>query len=274
MKRSTLSRTGTAVVASVFSLALATGCSDSGSGDGDKAGGSGKPTAAAKALTDTELTERILATGDVDGYKVEPANEAGAFAKSKDDVTVVAEKCAPLAYVLTGFAPGDEAAYVNRMVSKEVGASPSASSDKGLEDMTDAELEEAMKDLTDVLGQTMTIVSLSSYEGDGAQKTMASVSDAIKGCGSGFKATANGEPQKFTKVAEEKASGTGDESLAFAVTGDAEGQEVVVHAEVVRHGSTIATYYAFSLAAFSGEGGAGDYDVPAEIIKGQAAKLA
>ncbi|WP_406172796.1 hypothetical protein [Streptomyces sp. NBC_00996] len=85
-----------------------------------------------------------------------------------------------------------------------------------------------------------------------------------------------GGTEKFTKVAAEKASGTGDESVAFAATGDADGDDVVVHAEVIRHGNTIATYYAFSLAAFSGEDGAdaGDYDIPAEIIKGQAAKLA
>ncbi|MFF4348029.1 hypothetical protein [Streptomyces sp. NPDC001530] len=282
MKRLSLSRVGIAAVASALSLTLATGCSDSGSGskDDDKAAGSDKSTAAAKALSSAELTKRIIATGDVDGYKVGPADQSKGFASSKEDVTVVDEKCAPLAYVLTGFAPGDSASYVNRMASQEVSASPSASSSKSLEDMTDEEFEDAMKSITDALGQTVTIVSLSSYEGEGAQKTMSSVSDAIKGCASGFTATPKGgtkdDTQKFTKVAAEKASGTGDESLAFAVTGDADGDDVVVHCEVVRHGSTVATYYAFSLAAFSGEdgAGAGDYEIPAEIIKAQAAKLA
>ncbi|WP_327431072.1 hypothetical protein [Streptomyces sp. NBC_01236] len=277
MKRFALSRTGIAVAASALSLALATGCSDSGTGDGDKAAGSDKGTTAAKALSATELKSRIVATGDVDGYKVGAADQTAGFASSKDDVTVVDEKCEPLAYVLTGFAPGDSAAFVNRMVSEQA-ASPSASSTKSLEDMTDKEFEEAMKNITGALGQTVTIVSLSSYEGEGAQKTMSSVSDAIKGCASGFTATPKGgakdDTEKFTKVEAEKASGTGDESLAFAVTGDADGDDVVVHCEVVRHGSTVATYYAFSLAAFSGEGGAGDYEIPAEIIKAQAAKLA
>ncbi|WP_406474286.1 hypothetical protein [Streptomyces sp. NBC_01615] len=277
MKRFALSRTGIAMAASALSLALATGCSDSGSGDGDKAAGSDKGTTAAKALSATELKSRIIATGDVDGYKVGAADQTAGFASSKDDVTVVDEKCEPLAYVLTGFAPGDSAAFVNRMVSEQA-ASPSASSTKSLEDMTDKEFEEAMKNITGALGQTVTIVSLSSYEGEGAQKTMSSVSDAIKGCASGFTATPKGgakdDTEKFTKVETEKASGTGDESLAFAVTGDADGDDVVVHCEVVRHGSTVATYYAFSLAAFSGEGGAGDYEIPAEIIKAQAAKLA
>ncbi|WP_369248644.1 hypothetical protein [Streptomyces sp. R41] len=276
MKRFALSRTGIAVAASALSLTLATGCSDSGSGskDDDKAAGSDKPTAAAKVLSDAELTKRIIAAGDVDGYKVGPADQSEAFTSSKDDVKVVDEKCAPIAYVVTGFAPGDSTAYVNRMATQEVSASPSASSTKSLEDMTDEDLDDAMKSITDALGATVTIVSLSSYEGDGAKETMSSVSDAIKGCASGFKATGNGDTQKFTKVEAEKASGSGDDSLAFAVTGDAEGDKVVVHGEVVRHGSTIATYYTLSLAAFADEATAGDYTIPAEIIKAQAAKLA
>jgi hypothetical protein len=280
MKRSALPRAAATVVTSVLSLALLTACGGSASDDDKGADAKASETAAAKALSGAELKQRIIATGDVEGYKVGAADQGGAFASSKDDVTVVEEKCAPIAYVVTGFAPGDSAAYINRMVSQEVSASPSASSTKSLEDMTDKELEDAMKSITDSLGQTVTIVSLSSYEGGGAEETMSSVSDAIKGCAHGFTATPKGgakdDTQKFTKVAAEKASGAGDESLAFAVTGDADGDDVVVHAEVVRHGSTIATYYAFSLAAFSGEdgAGAGDYDVPAELIKGQAAKLA
>jgi hypothetical protein len=274
MKRSTLSRAGIAVVASAFSLALATGCSDSGSGsgDGDKAAASDRPTTAAKALGEAELKKRIIATSDVDGYKVGSADASEPFATSKTDVKVVDEKCAPVAYVVTGFAPGDSSAYVNRMASEQV--APSASSTKSMEDMTDEELEDAMNSIHDSLGTTVTIVSLSSYEGEGAQKTMASVAAAIKGCSSGFKATANGDTQKFSKVEAEKASGTGDESLAFAVTGVADGGTALVHGEVVRHGDTIATYYTLSLAAFADDAKDTDYDVPADLIKAQAAKLA
>ncbi|WP_369233809.1 hypothetical protein AB5J56_18235 [Streptomyces sp. R21] len=271
MKRSALPRAAATVVTSALSLALLTGC---GSGDDDAKGADAKEsaTAAAKALGSAELEKLIIATGDVDGYKVSAADKSQQFASSKDEVKVVDEKCAPIAYVLTGFAPGDSAAYVNRQAT-EVAAKPSASSTKSLEDMTDEELDDAMKGITDALGQTLTIVSLSSYEGDGAKKTLSSVSDAIAGCAGGFTATAKGDTQKFTKVEKEKASGTGDESLAFAVTGDADGDKVVVHGEVVRHGGTVATYYSISLAAFAGEGDAAEYDIPAEITKGQAAKL-
>jgi hypothetical protein len=277
MKRLALPRTGIAAAASVLSLALATGCSDngSGSGDGDKAAGAKETTAAAKALSSGELAKAIVATADIDGYEVTSATDSEAFAPSKEDVKVVDEKCAPLAYVLTGFAPGDSTAYLNRQVTpaaEEV--EPSASASQSLDDMSDEELQDSMDALTDALSSTITIVSLSSYEAEGAQETFSSVSDAVEGCAGGFTAAAEGETQKFTKVASEKASGSGDESVAFAVTGDAEGDEVVVKVEVVRHGSTIATYYSMNLAAFSGEAGAAaDYDIPAEIITAQAGKL-
>ncbi|MBV1940480.1 hypothetical protein [Streptomyces sp. BV286] len=279
MKRFALPRTGAAAVVSVLSLALVTGCSDSGSdgasdsgsGSGDKAG-TKEPAAAAKVLSDSELEKLIIATADVKGFKVGPADGAEQFASSKKDIKVVDEKCAPLVYVLTGFAPGDSASYVNRMAQEDPTAKPSASPTKDMEDMTEEELDEAMNSITDALGSTVSIVSLSSYEGDGAKETMASVSAAIDGCGGGFTATAKGEPQKFKKIASEKASGSGDESLAFAATADTDG-DPVVHAEVARHGSTVATYFTFSLAAFADDAKVSDYAVPAALIKAQTAKL-
>ncbi|MFD5626111.1 hypothetical protein [Streptomyces sp. NPDC127072] len=278
MKRFTLPRTRVAAAVSVLSIALATGCSDGGSdsADGDKGTGTKETAAAAKSLSDAELDKLIIATGDAEGYDVTPATESDAFASSKEEVKVVDEKCAPIAYVLTGFAPGDSTAYVNRQaLPTPTEVEPSASSSKSLDDLTEEDLQDASDALTDALGSTMTIVSLSSYEGEGAQETLASVSDAVEGCAGGFTATAGAETQKFTKVAPGKSSGSGDESVAFAVTVDAEGTEAVVKGEVVRHGSTVATYYSISLAAFSGEPGAGstDYEIPAEIVKAQAAKL-
>ncbi|MEV4447608.1 hypothetical protein [Streptomyces mirabilis] len=282
MKRSALSRPGVAVVASALSLALATGCSDSGSdsgsgsGSGDKATGGKGATATVKALSDAELKKLLIGKDDLGGYRFAAADQSERFASSKEEITVVDDKCAPLAYVLTGFAPGDSTAYVNTMATP-VEAKPSASSTKSMEDMTDKELDDALNSITDTLGGTVTIVSLSSYEGDGAQKAMSSVSDAVKGCTGGFTATAKGakdDAQKFTKVEAEKASGSGDESVAFAVTGDADGDKIVVHGEAVRHGSTVATYYSMNLAVFLADGKPKEYGIPAELIKAQAGKLA
>lgn len=275
MKRLALPRPGAAAVVSVLSLALVTGCSDSGSDSGsgkdDKAAGK-EPAAAAKTLAKGELEKLIIATADVKGFKVGPADQSDQFASFKEEIKVVDEKCAPLAYVLTGFAPGDSASYVNRMAQEDPTAKASASPTKDLEDMTEEEMEDAMNSITDALGSTVTLVSLSSYEGDGAKETMSSLSAAIEGCGGGFTATAKEEPQKFKKVEAEKASGNGDESLAFAVTADSEG-DPVVHAEVARHGNTVATYYSISMAAFADDAKVSDYDVPADLIKAQTAKL-
>lgn len=55
------------------------------------------------------------------------------------------------------------------------------------------------------------------------------------------------------------------------MSGVVEGGTQTVHGEVVRHGSTIATYYSISLAALAGE--KSEYAIPAEVIKAQAAKL-
>lgn len=268
MKRSSRARICATATVSVLSLALITGCGgNSDSGDSKDSSGEGSSsTAAAKALSAAELKKLVISGSDLDGYDVKSADAGGKFARSKDQETVTDAKCEPLAYVLTGFAPGDgESAYVNRMATKKsVEPTSTGTSDKDLD-----ALENSLKD---IMGSTMTIVSLSSYDGGGAQETMKSVSDAVSGCASGFTVAAKGQDtQKFTKVTEEKSSGTGDESVAFEVTGKVEGDTQTVHGEVVRHGSTIATYYSISLAALAGK--QTKYDIPAEVIKAQAAKL-
>jgi hypothetical protein len=248
---------------SVLSLALVTGCGG-GSDDADTAedpGTSSSPTTAAKTLSTAELEKLIIAKADVDGYDVDSADSTDEFAASKDQVTVEDAACEPIAYVLTGFAPGDESAYVKRM------ASPAA------EEITAAETEDPAGALEDALGATITFVSLSSHEGDGAAKTMTAVTDAVKGCAGGFTVSAKGQDtQKFTKVTEEKSTAATGESVAFAVNGAVDGGgEATVHAQVVRHGSTVATYYSLSLAALGGK--ETKFSVPAEIVTAQAAKL-
>lgn len=137
---------------------------------------------------------------------------------------------------------------------------------------SDEDLDATMNGLQDILESKLTIISLSSYDGGSAQDTMKSVSDAVSGCANGFTISAKGQDTwRFTKVAEERSAGSGDESVAFAVTGRTEGDTTTVHGEVVRHGSTVATYYSVSLAALAGK--KDEYGVPAEIVKAQTAKL-
>ncbi|MFI6205789.1 hypothetical protein ACIBAI_05240 [Streptomyces sp. NPDC051041] len=273
MKRSSGVRLSATTVVSVLSLALVTGCSGSGPDDSKDSGNSGAASAApaAKALGAAELKKLIIADGDVKGYEVRSADTAEPFAGSKGAMTVTDAACEPIAYVLTGFAPGDdESAYVNQAVTEKPDAQAGPGPD---ENSSDEEFEEALEAVEDSLSSTVTIVSLSSYEGDGAEAAMKSVSTAVDGCAGGFTAAAKGQDtQEFTKVAEEKSSGTGDESVAFAVTGRVEGGgTTAVHAEVVRHGTTVATYYSLNLAALAGE--KSTYTIPAEVVQAQAAKL-
>jgi hypothetical protein len=264
MKRSSGARLGATAAVSVLSLALITGCSESGS-DENKGSGSGSDSkgSAAKALSAAELKKLIIADGEVDGYKVEPLDKSAVM--TKDDVKTD-EKCLPLTYVMSGLAPGDAAAETNTGAVEE--KSPTDTASKSLEDLAEGDAEDMMADAMNV---NYTVVGLSSYDGDAAEQTMKSVTDAVENCAGGFSGTSQGEDQKVTKVTEEKASGTGDESVAFVVTGDMEdGSTGDVHAEVVRHGNTIATYYTLNLGALM----TGDkYAVPADLVKFQAGKL-
>ncbi|MFB8772509.1 hypothetical protein [Streptomyces broussonetiae] len=267
MKRSSGARLGATAVVSVLSLTLVTGCSDSGSTDDAKDSGSGSETQAAKALGAAELKKLIVAQGDVEGYKIEPVDDS--FAGARSDMKADA-KCLPIAHVMSGFAPGEATAETNRMATED--KEPTDAASPSLEDLGEDGFEDAF---TSVLNVDMTIVTLSSYDGEGAGETMKSVSDAVEGCAGGFSATSEGEDAKITKVESEDASGSGDESVAFAVTAEmdeTEGEPATVHAQVVRHGSTIATYYTLNLGAMM-SGGEEVYDVPAAVIDAQAAKL-
>ncbi|WP_107096736.1 hypothetical protein [Streptomyces sp. JHA19] len=264
MKRSSGVRAAAAVAVSALSLALVTGC---GGGSDDSSNGSdgqsSKETKAAKALTAAEVKSAIIAEGDVEGYEVDASSDQ--LPKFRDEVKAADAKCAPIAYTMAGLAPGDAAASASAMVKQE--KKPTAGASKSLGDLTEDEIQDA---LTDAMSLDMTAVSLSSYEGDGAEQTFTSVSDAVDSCAKGFSATAQGTEQKITEVAAEKAAGTGDESVAFKVVMDEEGEKSTTHGLVVRHGSTIVTYYTMNIGlATTGKA----YTVPAAVVEAQTAKL-
>lgn len=266
MKRSPGARIGATLTVSALSLALITGCSDKSSDDAKETGSgadSSSSAPAAKTYTAAELQKLILAQGDLDGYKVEKT--AGA-PETKDEVTTDDEKCRPLAFAMSAQAPGDAKAETSVQTTEEK-AAPTDDASKSLEDLAEGEFEDSLMESMNI---EVTIVGLSSYEGDGATETFKSVSDAVEGCSGGFTVTADGEKQKLTKITAEKASGTGDESVAFASEGDMDGESGTVHAEVVRHGNTIATYYTINLGALmSGQA----YTVSGTVVEAQAAKL-
>ncbi|MFE2097736.1 MULTISPECIES: hypothetical protein [unclassified Streptomyces] len=263
MKRSSGVRLCATAAVSALSLALITGCSDGGSKDSGDGKGGKDGNSAAKALSAAELKQLIIAKGEVPGYKVGSV-EGGIPDKSKvksDDA-----QCDPVLRALTGIAPGEPAANTSRMATED----KKDPTDKAtsLDDLADGKFEDALNDSMDL---DVTVVTLASYDGDGAESALKSVTDAVKSCSGGFSGEQDGEKGKFTKVAEEKSSGTGDESVAFTATNDS-GKDgaLPLHAEVVRHGNTLATYTTINIGAMMTKKA---YTVSAPVIKAQAAKL-
>ncbi|MET7568060.1 hypothetical protein ABZT04_06085 [Streptomyces sp. NPDC005492] len=265
MKRSSGVRLCAGVAVSALSFALVTGCSSGGSNDvKSDAEDSGKSSG--KALTSAELKKLALAKGDVTGYEVGSVGKT--YPATKNAVTVDKAQCRPLAWAMAGQAPGDAAAATNRMVTEA--KKPSSTPSKSVEDMTEKEFDDAFGAALD---RTTTVVGLSSYDGDGAEKTFKAVSDAVRSCAGGFTITSGADDQKYTGIAAEKASGTGDESVAFGASAemeDSDGQTGTVHTEVVRHGTTLVTYYTVNLGALMSTK---TYDVPSVVIDAQAGKL-
>ncbi|MEV7287106.1 hypothetical protein AB0O01_21485 [Streptomyces sp. NPDC093252] len=264
MKRSSRARWSATVAVSALSLALITGCGESGDGASTDAEGSQDSGAAAKALSTAELEKLLLTTADLEGHTVESAAENELVPKSEVEVDKAA--CEPLAWVTSAVPPGDTDAGAANVVIEEAEQPEPTSTE-----LTEESLGEAEDALTAAFDVDMTIVGLSSYDGDGAEQAMKAVSDAVAECGDGFVTTAAGEETKVTKVTAAEGSGRGDESVVFNEDIDVEGESVTVQAEVVRKGGTVATFFTVNIAALSGQGGA--TEVPAAVAEAQLAKL-
>ncbi|MFD4511715.1 hypothetical protein [Streptomyces sp. NPDC058457] len=259
MKRSSGVRIRALAVGGALSLALITGCSG---GSSEDTAGTAREASTVRALSTGELKQRILAQGEVDGYKV---NAIGEAAPPRSTIKSSDAKCRPLAYVLTGLAPADPATEIGRTV-REDKKDPTDDA-TSLDDMADGKFESALKDS---LNLDITSLGLSSYDGNGAEEAFRAVSTALGNCTTGFTGGASGDEQKVTKVTPTKASGLGDESVAFTATADMDGDKGPLHAEVVRYGNTVATYFTMNIGAMmTGK----TYTVPTAVIKAQSAKL-
>ncbi|MGW4596323.1 hypothetical protein ACWEOA_13590 [Streptomyces sp. NPDC004457] len=264
MKRSSGVRLCATAAVSALSLALVTGCGDGGAKDSGDAKGPDAAKPAAKALSAAELKKLIIAKGEVPGFQVGPV-EGGVPDRAK--VTSDDAKCRPVLQVFTGIAPGEPAADTSRMATEDKKKDPTDDA-TSLDDLADGKFEDAINKSMDL---DVTVVTLASYDGDGAERALKSVSDAVKSCAAGFSGVQDGEKGKFTKVAEEKSSGTGDASVAFTATDDAgEDGAMPLHAEVVRHGNTLATYTTINIGAMMSKKA---YTVSAPVVKAQSAKL-
>ncbi|ARP71988.1 hypothetical protein LK07_21980 [Streptomyces pluripotens] len=247
---------------SALSLALITGCSDGESKGSADTGGKEAAKPAAKTLNAAELKKLIIAKGDVPGFKVQ---EIPGGTPARGTVKAGDPQCTPLLDVLTGLAPAKPAAETNRMAMQDKKAPTDDAT--SMDDMTDGKLKDA---INKSLIRDTTVVALSSYDGDGAEQALKSVSDAVKACASGFKGSQGGTKATFTKVAEEKSSGTGDAAIAFAATSAGDGETAVVHAEVVRHGNALVSYTTINIGAMMAKQA---YKVSPAVVSAQAAKL-
>ncbi|MGW0602884.1 hypothetical protein [Streptomyces sp. NPDC002644] len=256
-------------LAGALSVALVTGCS---SGSDEKSDTAAKPSGAsssaaeapaAEALSEEELTKLIVASGEVEGYKVAEPGKGDIFSGSWDDVKVEGgDGCKPIVQALSGSPVGGSKADVSRQVTQE--KAPGAAKDG------------EMPSFEDALRMDVTMVTLATYEGDGAQQAVKSVADAVGKCSGGFTFTVPGEEAaSYSKVATDKgvAADGSDETVAFGLTGEPfeEGAKPsTVHGQVVRHGNNVVTYLTVNLGNMAD---GKPYQVSAPVVTAQSKKL-
>lgn len=252
----------TALAASVVSLVLlATACGGSdedakGDAKTPSAGGGGGGTtkAAVKALTSAELEKVALEQGDVAGHRISRTGPEDIARPG--DVTVDKKECEPIGYTFYGVKRGTPVGNAGRKVVQEP-------KKEDLEDAADA--LEAGFDVTSSL------VTLASYDGDGAEKNLAELRRSAAACATGgFTLSVKGSKQKITKLTEEKVSG-GEEALAWTAMLEEEGVEVPFKLVSLRQAGTVATFFSFNLGA-TGEAEI-DFELPSEVIAAQVKKL-
>ncbi|MDF6019707.1 hypothetical protein [Streptomyces sp. JH34] len=249
-----------ALAAAVASLTLlATACSGSESdakGDDGASGGKGEAStkpSAVKALSSAELEKVSLEQGDVAGHKITKTGPED-IAKP-DEVTVDKKECEPIGFAFYGVERGDPVGNAGRKAVQE----PKKDETADPEDL-----------LAGMLDVTSSLVTLASYDGDGAAKSLAELRDSAAKCATGgFTLSVKGSKQKVTKLTEEKATG-GEEALAWRVQ-MGEGDEAAPFKLVtLRQGGTVATFFSFNLGK---TGADADFALPTALIDAQAKKL-
>ncbi|MFD7466098.1 hypothetical protein [Streptomyces tendae] len=258
----------TALAASAAALALlvtACGGSDDDSAAGDDkakaeqsapAEGAGESASAGKALTAAELEKVALAQADVKSGEV--ATELSADDQvAKDQISADDKACLPLVHVQGAVAQGEPAADVQRSWQGQ-SESPSESKGPDGQDMTDIDVNKIL-------------LNVASYADGGAEEAVAGLKTAVEKCADGFDATAGGDKMRVTKVSGGDAPKGGDEGLTVnigvATGGDSSGLMKLV---VVRKGSTLATFSAVNLSSMMT---GAEFEVPAEVVDAQVAKL-
>ncbi|MFF7727424.1 hypothetical protein [Streptomyces sp. NPDC008001] len=261
MRRTTVRRTALAACAASLALLMSAcgGSDSSGKSDAkDQPEGAASPSAPAQSAAPGgakgDLGKRLLAQGDVPGYRISefPAADLAAGKTLAGDKA----ECKPLvdAMALRGTGTPAETA------SRKLMALP-----KGPAVGTDAPAEDRTKAALKGFGTTITADTLGSYTGQGATEALAALKKAGADCAGGFTMGAGSDKTQFKKITPAEYS-AGDEAVAFdldmAVDGDSTN---TTHLAAVRKGSTIAVFYSLSLT--------GQAELPKAAIDAQVKKL-
>jgi hypothetical protein len=267
MITSSRARLSALTASGLLSLALVTGCSGGSDAKPDAAKSSGASSAAGdgtsgRARSADELAGLVVTSGDVEGFEVTEPGQDDLFGGSWKDLKVEGgDGCDPLVRALSGSPVGEAAAHLSRQATQQRPEAPG---------------EGDSPSLADAMRLDVTTVTLATYDGDGAEQAMKSVSEAVKSCSDGFTVTLPGEePSSYDEITSEKgvpAEGA-EETVAFGLTGEPfekGGSATSVHGQVVRHGNEVVTYLTVNLGDMAdGE----RYEVSAPVVAAQAKKL-
>ncbi|WP_405489837.1 hypothetical protein [Streptomyces sp. NBC_00096] len=248
----------TVLSASAVSLALfATACGGSGKADAKpsaSASAAAPAAPAAKGKTDAELAGMILVQADLPTHLFKSVSEKDANAGQ--GATSDVPECLPVLRAMAATPP----------IGSPTGAVRTAVAAKPKPVAKDASEEDKQLAAQNALGATATVVSLYSYDGDGAQKAFRSLVEAGRPCEKGFVPTVAGEQLGNTTVRPFTEVKVGDESLTYTLAmWDDEVGRLSTELVVVRKTNTLAVFYAQSMS--------GTAEHPKEVVEAQAKKL-
>ncbi|MER7997684.1 hypothetical protein [Streptomyces sp. NPDC095613] len=187
-----------------------------------------------RVLAQGELDRAVLATGDVSGFEVRPMDPPPARGETADR-----RACAPLVGLINGTPePRAKAVAYRQLVGGDGNGGPAVSE------------------------------FLTAHGVGDARTLLSRLSTAIGSCADGFTARGGDGPSTYTGVRRLDVAKTGDDALAYEVTGDYEGDPVPLVFHLVRVGGTVATFYTANF-----ESGTTPI-LPAGLLTAQAAKLA
>ncbi|MGW6781896.1 hypothetical protein [Streptomyces sp. NPDC054987] len=254
--RTTLIRRSVLSASAVSLALLATACgSDKSDTKADaKPSEASSSAPAAKGKTDAELEALLLTQAEAPKDSVVKAPTAAQLAA----LTATTDKadCKPLVQAAS-MAPQGTSTGVARI---QVGGTSGKAADPGA-----SEADKLKAGLEMLTGATGTAVTLTSYDGKGAEEAFAGFKKAGTACAGGYTMTQDGETVKVNKVTPGDAVTAGDEAVSLiADFGDAEAP-MAAQLVMVRKGNTLATFSVQNLG--------GKPALPKDVIDAQAKKL-